>query len=521
MHKIATYLKPNLGHFFFIIFFMAQILTNGLLDDGDTGYHIRAGEIILNTFEIPRLDPFSFIEPPLKWTAHEWLSEVIMAGIHRLFDLTGVVIFFSFFLSFTFYLFYILLRLDHENILVLWPVALIAVGCTTFHWLARPHVFSFIFIIIWHYILERYQYKNKNYLYFLPLSMILWVNLHGGYIIGFVLIGIYFISNLIDGYLKPEEDKNSAKTKIKNFIVYGLACLLASLINPFGYKILFFPFNLVNNKFLMANVGEFMATNLQIEHPFKYFLFFTLVVLMKSKRRLNTNELMIFILFTYMALYSVRYTTIFTILCTPILLKHLNEGLSLPNYRVIEKLKIRSNNIANFDSKNKGYIWPILIVIVVLFLAKSDLLNYRFKADKYPVNAVNFILKERIPGNMFNNDEFGDYLIYKAYPNYKVFFDGRIDMYGTDHVKNFLKVIKLEPNWGDVIELYNIGWVFHNADSLLSRYLYERPDWHLIYADDTTHIYVKNTPVYQNLIERYKNVEPSIFKKEKNLRLKF
>ena len=99
--KYISFLIPSIVDIIFISLFLLLAFSAGkdLLGDVDTGYHIRAGEYILNTFSIPKDDIFSFITPTLPWTAHEWLSEIIMAMIHGTFGLTGIVIFFSFIIS--------------------------------------------------------------------------------------------------------------------------------------------------------------------------------------------------------------------------------------------------------------------------------------------------------------------------------------------------------------------------------------------------------------------------------------
>ena len=103
--KIFSYLFPSVGNIIFLLFFLylSFLSGQGLLADGDTGYHIRAGQYILENFSIPKHDIFSYHTPPIPWTAHEWLSEVIMAWIHNYFGLNGIVFFFSFLLSFIYY----------------------------------------------------------------------------------------------------------------------------------------------------------------------------------------------------------------------------------------------------------------------------------------------------------------------------------------------------------------------------------------------------------------------------------
>jgi len=181
MARKTAYFLPSLAHIFFTIFFLILIgYGDILLGDADTGYHIRAGEYILDKMSIPRADIFSHLDLTPPWTAHEWLAEVIMALMHGAMGLTGVVIFFSALIAITFSLFFKLLRLNHNHIILLWLVASFATICTTIHWLARPHAFCFLFLVLWYFILGTYQNDKKNCLYFLPVIMLAWVNLHGG-----------------------------------------------------------------------------------------------------------------------------------------------------------------------------------------------------------------------------------------------------------------------------------------------------------------------------------------------------
>jgi hypothetical protein len=130
------------------------------------------------------------------------------------------------------------------------------------------------------------------------------------------------------------------------------------------------------------------------------------------------------------------------------------------------------------------------------------------------VAAVEFLKREQIRGNMFDNDEFGDYIIYAASPQYKVFFDGRSDMYGVARMKEYYKISNFEPDWEKVLEKYRISWIIFDAKSELSRFLLVRNDWRLIYADKVANIFVKDIPEYQYLINKYRDVKPLPYDKD-------
>lgn len=507
---------PSIADIVFLSVFLLLSFSagKGLLADCDTGYHIRAGEFILDTFSIPKQDIFSFLSPPLYWTAHEWLSEVIMALLHRAFGMTGVVIFFSFIIAAVYYLLLRGIQTYKGNIFLTLLVVLLVVGASQIHWLARPHIFSLFLVVIWYYLLDSYQYRDKNHLYLLPLIMLLWVNLHGGFIAAFILSGIYLFYNLARLFISQGEEKADYKKKAKILGAATFACLLVSLINPYGYHILLFPFRLTSDRILMDNVLEFLSPNFHEPLIFKYLLLSAIAVLALSGKRLNLIELGLILLFTYMSLYSARYIPLFGIIAAPILTRQAEYMLQSEG-RLAGFFKKRAERISPIDASAKGYLWPVAAVLAVIILAATGRVEYGFDEKIKPVAAVEFLKKEHLEGNMFNSDEFGDYIIYIAYPHYKVFIDGRLDMYGSERIKEYFKVARIEAGLYDVLKKHNINWIIFDARSALSQFLIQRDDWKLIYADKVANIFLRNIPENRKLIEKYKSVRPALEEKEK------
>jgi len=514
LKKITPFLIPSLADIMFVSLFLVLSLSanNWLLADGDTGYHIRAGEYIIDTLSIPKHDMFSFISPPLPWTAHEWLSEVIMAAIHSAAGLTGVFIFFSFIIALVYFLMFKIIRAYNGDILTTSFVALLVLATSQIHWLARPHIFSLVLMVVWYYLLDKYQYQHKNYLYLLPPMMLLWVNLHGGFLTGFILIGIYLFGNVVAVITSEDSKRDLHRRKAGKLGLLTAVCLLVCLINPYTYHILLFPFKLASNKFLMDHISEFMSPNFHNVSVlfFEFFILLTLGLLALSRMRLSIIELTMILLFTHMSLYSGRYIPLFAIIVAPVLVRQAGPMLEESDGKFISFLRKRSSNISAIDASAKGYLWPIIAVVLVAALAVKGNIEHNFDEKTKPVAAVEFLEKEALPGNMFDNDEFGDYIIYAAWPKYKVFVDGRSDMYGTGIMKEYFKVRDFRQGWEKIIKKYDINWIIYNADSVFSRFLIEHGDWELIYADKVANIFLKDIPENQRLIDKYGNVEPVI-----------
>lgn len=514
MRRIATYFIPSIGQFLFVaVFLVLAVMPIGkqMLADADTGYHIRAGEYILENLTVPRHDIFSFRSPPLPWTAHEWLSEVIMALVHRVSGLTGTVLFFIFLIALTYFLLYRFLRTRQRNVIFDVLIVLFAVVSSQIHWLARPHIFSLLLMVLWYAILEDFQEDRRNRLILLPPIMALWANLHGGFLTGFILTGIYFGGNLWNSLRAGSEGKGTYEKKLRFLGFAILGCLLASLVNPFGYHILQFPFRLVSNRYLMDNVSEWLSPNFHNPMPFKYFLLLAVSIFAVSKRPLGAIELLLTLFFLNMSLYSARYIPLLSILLVPILSRQGESIEGQAGGAVVPFVRRRADRIARIDENARGYVWPLTVLLGVFFLAERGYVAFRFEdVPMKPKKAVEFIQKENIQGNMYNNDEFGDYLIYETYPAYKVFFDGRSDMYGAAGLKEYQKVAGFGPTWETIIEKYGINWFFIASDSPLTRHLHASPGWRLVYSDNVANIHVRNSAEYRQLIDKYPNVTPVV-----------
>lgn len=508
--KISSYFIPSVADIIFVSIFLYLSLSKGqdLLSDADTGYHIRAGEHIINTFSIPRHDLFSFITPTIPWTAHEWLSEIIMSVLHKGFGLTGVVVFHALLIALVYYLMMKQLRHLNGNIFIAAAIVILAATSSQIHWLARPHIYSLLIMVIWYRLLDDFQYREKDRLFWLPIMMLLWVNLHGGYLAGFILLGIYCVGNYLMSFQSGSDDRAILRCKSLRILKISIVSLLVSLANPIGYKILIFPFSLVNNKYIMDHVTEFISPNFHEPMIFKYLFIITFALLVYSRKKLNLIELMLLVVFTHMALFAVRYVTLFAIVSAPIIIGRSDDLLASTNNRFTEFIKLRAARFASTDGMACGYGWPLAACLSVLLLLPAYGIDYQFSEKLKPVAAVEFLKKEHISGNMYNNDEFGDYIIYAAWPTYRVFFDGRIDMYGAAHMKNYYRVLNFEPGWENVLDKYDIDWMIFDAKASLSRYLLASGGWQLIYADKVAHIFVKDIPKYRYLIEKYKKVRP-------------
>jgi len=502
---IAALLFPSIANIVFVSVFCVLIFSvgNALLSDGDTGYHIRTGELIGQTWRIPYDDPYSYHYPPLKWTAHEWLSELIMAIVSRGLGLTGVVVFFAFILATTHWLLYRFLRSKSDDALLCIFVTLLASATSSTHWLARPHAFSLLFTVAWCHCLDRFQSGNERALNLLPVLMLFWVNLHGGYFIGLILVLIYLGGNALYSFTEPPHVSQKSLQKVKALSLLLLVCVCVCMANPYGPKILWFPIHITSDRFVMDRVTEFLSPNFHDALPFKYMLLALIGALALSRSALNLIDCSLVVLLSYMSLYSVRHVSLFAIILAPVLVKTGSGIVDRIPKPIFEFYRTRNKNLRAIDAGVNGYVWPLSVIALIVGLIASGRITYRFDEKVFPVAAVEFMKREPIAGNMFNNDEFGDYIIFAAWPAYRVYIDGRSDMYGEKYGGDYLKIANVQQGWKEILKKYGISWIIFDTQSPLIAALHDQIDWQAIYSDPVATIFVQNDAEHASLLAKY------------------
>jgi len=334
--------------------------------------------------------------------------------------------------------------------------------------------------------------------------MLFWVNLHGGFIIAFIVTGIYLFGNAVKAILS---DKNKKLLWMKNMKFLGLTmivCLIIACINPHGYQILLYPFKVMSSTLILNHVTEFLPSTFYRLMPFTYLLYLMITALAISKLRMNIIEALLIILFTHMALYSVRFIPLFAVISAPMILKHADRLFVESRWKSNMFLKNISKRIDAISVCSKVHIWPLVSLLIVITLSLNGRIAYSFDSTIKPVDAVEFLKRDRLPGKVFNEREFGDYIIYALWPKYKVFMTAEI--YSEEILKEYLRIVEIAPGWNEVLNKYKINWIIHNTNSPLSNLLLEREDWKIIYADKVASIFVRNTPENQYIINKDANV---------------
>src|SRR5208337_2554981 len=258
---------PSVADLLFVVLLFglsAGALGRLLLRDAGAGWHIRNGQQILLTHAIPRVDSFSAAMSGQPWYAWEWLYDLLMAAIHQALGLNGVVYYSAAIIAATFAIALYFATGRGANLLVTLFLLVLSLGASAVHFLARPHVVSWLLAVVWFEVLDSAviapRRENRRALFWLPALMLLWVNVHGGFLVGFVLLGAYLVGVGIEYFSQPGARAGSARV-LKQLGIVTLLCGLASVINPYGYELHVHVGRYLTDRLLMNAISEFHSPN--------------------------------------------------------------------------------------------------------------------------------------------------------------------------------------------------------------------------------------------------------------------
>jgi len=433
---------------------------------------------------------------------HAWLSTVIFAVIERGFGLEGIILLCALVIATTFHLVFRLVRGEGHFLITAVLVVLWAIVTSMVHWLARPHIFTFLLLILWLTALTEMRRGKLKRWWVLPVLMVFWVNLHGGFIVGFLVWFIYGIGVAWDYLWFQKIDENKPVPKFWcHYLLGGVTAFLSSLANPLGIRLWGSVTGHLGNQYLADITVEFQSPNFHQFSAWPFLIYILLLLLVLAWRDKKPDSGLFFVTAAGLALglYSGRYIPLFAIVAAPLLASSVDDVLSQAADRLkgIKKFTALDLRLQKVDHQLKGFLWPLLAVLVaVLGLAlgfhfDSEGQGYALDPEVFPIEAVDWLENNPQEGEMFNHFTWGGYLQYRLWPESRVFIDSKSDFYGEDFVRQYLQIISLEEGWADRLKAYDVAWAILPSDQALARALHAELGWEAVYEDSTAVILQK------------------------------
>jgi hypothetical protein len=460
--------------------------TRGMADP-DVWWHLRTGQLILQNHALFHTDPYSFTRSGLPWVDHEWLSEIIMFVVYRIAGEGGLIVTFAAIIAATLLLVFSRCpgRPYLAALMTLWG----AVASAPM-WGVRPQIFSLLLASVFLVLLDASE-KRPNLLWWTAPLMLLWVNLHAGYPIGLAFLAFFSLGEGLEAAAGSESWQRSAP-RLKRLALALALCLALVVLNPNGARIYSYPLETLRSSSMHKFIQEWFSPNFHdpMYVPLLLMLLALIVGLALSPRPPRLRSLVLLLATIPAGLRSMRHIPILVLVLVPVLAE-------------LATLCIRRRGERRLLQRGRGQPTSrTLLVNVVVLITFAVFTVARIwqvvgsqaatEAKHFPTAAVAFLERERPPGPIFNHYNWGGYLIWKLYPRYHVFIDGRADIYGDSFMEDFGSAYYLTDDWRKSLETWGIRTLVLPPDAPLVTALRTGTNWKQIYADSEAVVLTRN-----------------------------
>jgi len=480
----------------FVIIWKSFVFPVPLLD---FWWHLKAGEIIVASRSIPQTDLFSFTALGKTFILGNWLAEIAYYLIYRHGGLAFLIFVNAILLAGATI---VLVRLCWECSGSARLAALTGlIAACSFPVSLRSQVFSFLFMSVYYLILDGYPAKRRKLIWGLPLLMMIWVNLHGAFVLGLALVGLFLGLEAIQSYAGcPSMPK-------RNLWMLGLVlilCCLATLANPVSYRIYSYIDAVMRDPSSQNLVLEWQPPRIDAAKGWVLFygiFYLLLVTLIFAGRRPGLKDLGLFLCFSLLGMKASRNGVWFAIIATPILARYIAtidfSSMTAFMQKDDRKRPVDQSCMRDSSAVPKTQLYGLNLLIACASLAILALVSPWIRPNLYktslldprtPVKAMDYIERNRLAGNIMHPQIYGDYLIWRLWPLQHSFFDGRVHLFGESFVKNYSRIFA-DSEWEELLKPYRIRYLLLNKDGnhesslRLINAARSSPHWVLLYED--------------------------------------
>ncbi len=444
--------------------------------DSDTWWHLRTGQWILEHRALPEVDRFSLTRNGQPWYYPGWLSEILMVGVFTAGGLAALNLLFAGAILLAFALVY---RSMDGNPFAIAIVLVFAAGASEIFWSARPQLFTFLFSAAFYLVLRKFLWGNWNALWILPPVMVLWVNMHPGFAVGFILILIALVAQGVL-FLVRRESRTDSGRRLLWLGGILLACLAAAGFNPHGPAVLAYPFQTVSIRFLQNFIQEWQAPDFHNGQAQLFLMLFmiTWTVIAYSPKQLEADDLCFLVVIGTMGFLAWRNTNLLSLVAPAVILRYGQPLLEkyLPDWKP-------DHAVSRIQSAVHTAAVTILASAILVYgvsVLSPDSLQAAVRRQA-PVAAADFLAAHPVQGGLFNSYNFGSYLLWKL-PETPVFVDGRTDLYTDEILDQYLTVVQGREGWGEILERWQIRVVFVEPSTPIL-HLLKAEGWTVYYMD--------------------------------------
>jgi hypothetical protein len=491
------------------LFLMGLFSTES--DDTDYWWHLKTGQYIVQQHKLPVPDPFAFTTAmnPFAYAGedhvrhfnltHEWLSQILLYGVYFLGGQPGVILVRAALLAAICVLVGLLAARRTGYFYVGIAAAFATASLAKWVRVDRPVIITFLFIALFIMILE-----SRRGVWLLPVLALIWANSHGGFFLAWVVLLAYCAESIpfLTRWPLVKSRAMTAAERRRMWLVTA-AAILASGINPSGFGIVSTLVSYRQSP-MTANLIEWHRPYLWgVPYAFDLMLYAAALLLIISWRKVWLADWLLFAAFGTAALLAFRNIMLIGVLAPILIAAYFPWRFRMP------RLPRRA-------------VWAVPALIgmgLVVEVARGDFFQLRAGMWKFPAGAADYLVTNHVPGPIFNTYEHGGYLIWRLWPQYQVFIDGRAISEYTN--KEYLQLLynqgsavdQVSGPRAELLNRYNIQAVVMNSFEYSTGGIYAlaialakapSSDWQLVFEDKQSLVFLRHppagTPIYSEKI---------------------
>ncbi len=438
--------------------------------DSDSGWHIRNGERVLATGQVPVTEPYSFSKPGGDWFAWEWLADLTMAKAHQWDGPRGVFFLYLAVLAVVSWLWFQLSWAAGVWFLPACVGTWIMLTTCTIHWLARPHLYGWLFLLVAVLWAEDASRKaSPQWMAAVALLGVLWANMHASFFLGIAVFGLYGL----EAFAKKQ-------AHWRTLWIWSAILAAASFVNPYGWHVHAHIVQYLRNKELLSKVGEFQSFNFHIDGAEAIVLAMVLAaagVTLNIAQGYWSRGILSLVLFVG-ALRSARGLPLVALVAVPLAIGALCRAFQQAQLegrfaKMRDEFVQYNLNLRKLDGQFTGLALAPIVFAALVLIGRSSLFSAPagFQADTFPVGLSQAVSKLPAEARLYSSDKYGGYLIYRFAGERKVFFDGRSDYYGAQFLNEYLLIPEAKPGWEAQWARWNFTHALVPKDSAISLWL--------------------------------------------------
>jgi hypothetical protein len=477
-------------------FILMGVIITGLIfvyswgiSGNDFWWHVKAGEWMVNNRDLPAIDVFSWYakENSLIWSSHEWLSQVLFYVVHNLGGDIGI---FLLSLASAILMAVLIVRRNQQAIqknialatIYLVPmVILFRLMCY-----GRPQLISYFLIYATLHCLYSYQQdQSSRAVYCMPLIALLWGNFHAGSsTLSYILCFLFMFSGLFEFSIGKLHVKKYTRRKLLTYLAAGVLSIAALAINPYGLKMLIYPYANMGDSFMQEMINEWSAPDAKkLSHLILFYwpLLIVGVSLIVTDKKIKAVDLLVFLFFAYMLFRSVRFGVVYYIASTFFAFDYFPEREAKPVGSRIDALIFKTV--------------LLLLLVINLFSSAKTFETWRAGQLISVILDKKFVelLKAEAPKRLFNDYNFGEALIYNGI---QTFSDARADLFSAHNLRDTRSLSNLVQY--DESEMNKI----FDPEQIISRYDF---DAFLVGLNKSLAVYLRSRPQDYQILMQFDN----------------